>query len=721
MYIPFMRAIQGKMTSATGTAALNDIKITSVKFRNAAYSSVATQVLGGVLVAAVPVLTRAAPSYTMPMQNALIVISTMKLSLLSLSSSDFVHAPRLVRVLHAVLNSGPKSSVDASVAHSGPRVMPADRRIATLASEGASFLVVRDGQSAPIDGHQLEREVGQDAEIVFDNDQGMSVLAMEVVSVSKSDVMLASVSEPGRVAQVQEWLLFSFMASDWNASTPQGLAKSMLRICFALGTLCSTGVVLTSTGISSLVAITSFLLALFWLAIGSAFLTRGVTRRLVGTYWFRWRVFSILLANVALGVALSDARSLLAVSNTMLLLTVFASDGLVEQLQSQRMFNALLALVNALLVAVLIVADLVPASKLIWTLSSSFDYSLIQLVRDMYLGQIIILLFEVGALYRGAHHRRFLHIGADVGFSILPMGQNPPRRRSKHIFNAGVSKVQLDHSGFFVREPTVNIGSQFVPEEGHSVRRVFVNTVELQQADSLAVHFLGFSSGKILFEFMVSRRGVLAIALMNLFEWIVVLSMPAQKAGVFPSWFPLLSVVPTLALLVMHGILTSRTLSILLVRRRQFVVAITFYLIWFGLICSVLQDERVAIAVFVFECSVLDLLSDAYLIIPDNRGRFSRVWEKMNSGLLLTTLSAFMVFGVINTRQLIVVTRPDLVGNGTAVNSDLPFVVDTFQSTVDLQLSFALEKLLGVVLFVYRRQPWTFQVVKRPILPKFVL
>jgi len=48
-----------------------------------------------------------------------------------------------------------------------------------------------------------------------------------------------------------------------------------------------------------------------------------------------------------------------------------------------------------------------------------------------------------------------------------------------------------------------------------------------------------------------------------------------------------------------------------------------------------------------------------------------------------------------------------------------PYVIDLFQSTVDLQISFALQRAIVVSYLLYKNNPAIFQLVTGPIAPKY--
>jgi len=168
-------------------------------------------------------------------------------------------------------------------------------------------------------------------------------------------------------------------------------------------------------------------------------------------------MFAIVLANTALALALLDVRLLLCLSNGVLQASVFLSDGFIGTMRSQRLLLASVALANATVVVALLAFGVVPCSSLAFPVSKSFYYSVAQLARDMHCAMIIVLCFEIDALSRNAHWRRFLHLGEQVTFTIRPMGDKDVpslanfRATAAGRFQAGVSRVELDRSGFLVR------------------------------------------------------------------------------------------------------------------------------------------------------------------------------------------------------------------------------------------------------------------------------
>ena len=549
--------------------------------------------------------------------------------------------------------------------------------------------------------HELER-----AEIVIDDGARVSVLARHYVDVDSTDTLL------GRL----------------HGGAPTMSASPLLWTAAGLVSVALTAASLPSTGAWSLVAVASPVVGIVWVAANVAFLNLSVARRLLDTAWFRWRALTCVLGNVALAVALDDVRSLIAVSSALLQITAFAGDALVHTVQRQRLAVAASALLNALVVVALIVSGLVPSRWLVWTVSPTFDYQLMQLVRDVHAAQIIVLLFELQSLARGAHRRRFLHIGAPVSMAILPVTHAPvaPARAKRAAaatrFKAGASRVELNQSGFFVKQQSLvsaaesqNAGSDDAAPLPAAVDPVmlFVDVVELQQSDALAIHALGFALGKRFFIAVVGPVGWAVGFVAYAVNWAALLSFAARAA--MPAGLPLMSIAASLLFAAVSFSVMSRTVLLLLLQRRHFRVTAVFLALWFGLICAVMQDERIAVAIFVLQVAVVDALSDAKTTMPGRHGRLSRTFEKLNAGLFFLVLAVFQVQDVIASRQLYVVFRPDLVDNATAVNADAPFVVDTAQVLVDLEISFVLEKLVGFAIFVWRARPEQFQVVSAPV------
>ena len=363
---------------------------------------------------------------------------------------------------------------------------------------------------------------------------------------------------------------------------------------------------------------------------------------------------------------------------------------------------------------------------LIYVCRAGNSYQLLQLVRDIHFAQIILLAFEVQSLRRGAHHRRFLHLSAPVSMAVLPISTVASKKRKQRSqFKAGASKIQLNQSGFFMKPHSLasssappadlTVASQSVEDSAStptSQIMVFVDVVELQQSDSLAVHAFGYDKGRRFYQVVVSRTGGATRVLAYLLEWGVLLSF---ITGVhMPHGLPLLSLVASVTFAVCSFAVMSRTILVLLVNRRQFKVTAVFLSIWFGLACSVLQDERIAVVIFVLLLAVVDALSDAKTTLPAS-GRFSRTFEKLNAGLFFLALAIFQVENIIASRQLYIVFRPDFIPVNGTVDPDASYVVDSAQALVDLQVSFVLEKLVGFFMLVYRAHPEQFQIVAAPV------
>jgi len=202
---------------------------------------------------------------------------------------------------------------------------------------------------------------------------------------------------------------------------------------------------------------------------------------------------------------------------------------------------------------------------------------------------------------------------------------------------------------------------------------VHVNRVELKQKSALALAWFGSRLGVPILKAMVGGFGKTYSVVVYSLAWFVLISFPWIDDGTLPSWIPLVSLLSTLGLTFRNLMISSKSLITLLIIRRHFVVNLVFLSIWFILMCFVLKDERIALALFVGVCALFELLVDAQLSIPGESGRLSRKWEKMNLALMFAVLSVFMVFGQVHNPGLYLVFRPDLLGNGT-INSDSAFI-----------------------------------------------
>jgi len=534
----------------------------------------------------------------------------------------------------------------------------------------------------------------KDCIVVADDGADASILTLHEIVVSDSDTLLAPLLGAKGTGVV-------LRAVDKLTQLPVGQALAFWGTMGG-GGLALTGVVLAGVGPWWIAIASPLLCVAECLLIGSA-ISRSVFMRLASTAYFAWRLFACTVSTVVLGVALHDARAMLVPALWVSLVSAFCSDAFTGALQKQRLPIVGFVLAAVVLVASLIVAGQVPSPAAVTVvISSAFDYSFMQLARDVFVAQAIVLAFEFESIWRGAHTRRFLHVTEPVAFNIqrlqlttalqtspeahLRQSGKPTLQRffsgSNQRYKGAASELEMK-SGFFVKERLASAGedgSQATPTQPTTLL-IHVNQVELKQHSALALHVFGEARGTLLFNLVCSRVGRVSGMVVFGFAWAVLLSFPFLGNQV-PRTFALAAIPCTLILGFLRGMVLSRTLARLLITRRHFVLTLVFLTVWAVLASLVLRDERVSLVVFVFTCAVLDWLVDASLTIVRANGPLSRVWEKINCGLMFMVLSGFMVFGEVANPFLYAVFRPDLVGNAS-VSSDSPYVVDFFQSCVE--------------------------------------
>jgi len=347
---------------------------------------------------------------------------------------------------------------------------------------------------------------------------------------------------------------------------------------------------------------------------------------------------------------------------------MWVSDGLVAKAQSYRPLLASFLLALHLVVLALLVSNEVPSTNLTLSVSSSFDYSCLQLVRDMYLAQAILLAFEVHALWRGAHSRRFLHLGGSVTthLTYFPVDDVP-------LSAARPMKPLQLQSGFLMQSVQ---SSALDPSDVAVPLHIYVDEIEVRQMDSIAVNLIGAKHGRKMVAILEGHWGRVGEILIFAMAYVTLLMLPVINLGLLPADLPLLCIIPVCLLPVLRVPMLSRPLVVLLVRRRQFIIQAVFIGTWLVLLCLTLRDEKAALAIFIAECAILDYLADASVASPIEL-QLAAVRDKVHVFVMLAIMSCFLVWGVVHTKQNFVIFRPDL-DNGT-VNAHAPFVVDIKQ------------------------------------------
>jgi len=196
-----------------------------------------------------------------------------------------------------------------------------------------------------------------DAEVVIDDGERVSLIARHIIDVQDTDTFIVRACGGSSDVRAPRWL------ASWPVWTAAGVCS-----------VGATAAAMPSSGDWSLVAFACVPLAAGWLATLFAFVNLSVAAKLINTAWFRWRLFSCVVGNVGLAVALGDVRGLLALNNALLQVVVFAGDTFVQAVQPHRLLLTVMALINAVIVVVLIVLGVVPSRWLVWTVSSTFEY-----------------------------------------------------------------------------------------------------------------------------------------------------------------------------------------------------------------------------------------------------------------------------------------------------------------------------------------------------------
>ena len=552
--------------------------------------------------------------------------------------------------------------------------------------------------------------------MVSGNSRNVSVLIKEEIAVNDSDVFFTPWLGPERVHKLSRSIL-------WILGKNHKGRYILFWTGVTLGGSALAGVVLSAV-VSNYLAIICPWLPLFILVVFGTFVSRTLFLQEVKKFWLAWRLFSTTLSTLAFGVALGDIRILVLPGLWLSFNLLWVSDGFIEIVQSYRLPLAIsIFFVHAMIIALLL-TNQIPSSNRTLVLSSTFDYSALQLVRDMYIAQSLLLLFEIDTLVRNAHKRRLLHLGRPVSTHIQTFANDPGADMSE--LTIAQKKPLGLQSGFIVQGISRLVSQQSQSDFSENVSRfpkkvqVFVNKIEIRQVDSFAVAMLGYNRGRSWVEWLQQGHHNAVVEFFSFsFAFACLLSFPLIRGDIVPVWIPALSIISGISLAWLRGSVLSIALAKILVQRRQFAIQTVFMMILIALLCVTLRDWRITIAVYIVELALFDYLADARVTIPGRSGPCSRIGDKVMLSMMLLILVCFMIWDVVESRLVYVVFRPDLEANGTSINPDASYVVDVFQSTVDLMVSLLLERGVAIFLFIWRSRPQEMLVVQAPIRPRF--
>jgi len=645
----------------------------------------------------------------------------------------------------------------------------------------AGVVVQRAGEnhfsSVPL--HDLEREL-RGGFVVADDGEAVSVVVQKSLFVVQSDVLLARVLPAHVVARIAAAVasatgtapapLLSPQSSRAAAASaergaqagdellPLSRASFFIWLLGGVGEAVLIGAVMCDVG-PRFVVVFAPVLAAAELFVVTACLSRNVVARLCRTSFVLWRALATVFSMAAFVVALLDERALIIALLVEYNIVVFLSDAFTVPLRPLRVFFVARLLAVSCMIPLLILLDVVPSAALKVIVTSSFDYSILQFVRDTQGALVVILLFEALSLARGAHKRRFLHLDQPVSFVVLTFDEARAAKRQsrarkvlgmKGKFDARASKLEV-HSDFFVKQQSFRVPP---PPEGfenpadnskQAPVRVFVNQVELKQTDALALALLGEARGRAVF-FWIGQSdwgktvfGTVVVVL----QWLSLLSFPFLGSAL-PTWLPAIAAVPLLLLPTRSFLSSSWTVLRLLVTRRTFQTTLFFTLVWLVMVSVQTMDVKCVWAACMFVANISEALVDAQLVKSTHRNGAMRFFTKLQLGLEFLVFAVFMMLGYVPNQHEYIAFRPDLVANASSIDPDAPYVVDTFQLLVEcvssflylyiymsltlcvcvcwrsLSLANAVERFLAVGQLVRKARPNVFHHVRAPIMARYV-
>lgn len=350
----------------------------------------------------------------------------------------------------------------------------------------------------------------------------------------------------------------------------------------------------------------------------------ALARRVVATSHFWTRALSALITNACL-IAISPAwRTPMFVTTFLIQVSVALGDAFSGAFQQFRTFMLLMQFQLVLALVVLLYFDIMTeelATAVV--ISPTFDYSLVQLARDLLLGTLFVTLFDlywsVSRASSSSKRARFAHIHHPVRFVVLPMAteatssrgfpdaQRPVFLNKRRNGPVNASKV-LIRSGFLVRQASEPTNLTADRQKRPSVQ-LYVGMLALKESDCLAVHLIGLNlvGSSRVFKAMNGRVGTVAeITALFVFDLVLIFSpfYPAVAYVAIPM--PLFCAVRSL-------MFCSKTMLALLVRQRQFVVDLFFLSAWYGFSVAVFQDAQLILSTGLYVFAILELLRDANL------------------------------------------------------------------------------------------------------------
>jgi hypothetical protein len=431
-------------------------------------------------------------------------------------------------------------------------------------------------------------------------------------------------------------------------------------------------------------------------------------------------IITIVINGVLLGISLHDSRASIIPGLISMQLLAFLTDSLViPNLRSLFIFNALLP---TCVIVIVVMFNLAPdLYNAILPIGKS-GYSLLQMLRDSLIAQIVQFCTELILIWRGKDRKRFIHLKDPVQYRLvlfgghstgLPAATNNNTYQTQHHyhdgrFHANASSVMVE-SGFVVKQES---------NDHQKIKtRIFVNKVAIKQRDCIAVHVFGEMYGEQVFHFITSRVGKLISIFSHLGAIIITITSGYYSLSISVAIIPFL-----LMLIIFEFAILSKRLCWLLCQRAAFITQFIFALVWLILAGYVLGDERFLIALYGFISYILSSLGDANTMEkkPLTMDVLQLFQQWQGTGVMVV-FSLYLLLDIYSLKRDALLTLGNNNSNGTNAQDAGSF--DFGQQIGDWGLFyFALPMLFERIIFGIEHYIFghrTFSVIQSPIMPLY--
>ena len=294
-----------------------------------------------------------------------------------------------------------------------------------------------------------------------------------------------------------------------------------LYLLWAFGTA-----VAIPTMLGALPAETSFFfipVIIAYCVAGVGIINLEITKAILRTSVFWIRSLSALVSFICMCVILKDARITIVLAIFLLQISGALGDSLAGEFSLFRVAILIQLLGSLIIFDLVLFLDLVPYTYFTVAPSTFFDWALIQLGRDLYLGTIVVLFFDLSFALRGTQ-RRFASIHDPIKYVLRTFNdmRNAATGEIVSLASPSLSRVEM-RSGFLAERPEAAVGV-------HPHVYVYVDQICLSQTDAIICHLLGPEKGEQMFHVLDGRIG-------TAFDFVIsILLFPCTLFPLYPSF-----------------------------------------------------------------------------------------------------------------------------------------------------------------------------------------